>query len=305
MIRLFEAFAGYGGASFALKKANIPFILVGYSEIDKYAIKCFEQNHLGKNYGNINKIVWKDVPDFDLLTGGFPCQDVSLAGKGDLNKGRTALGMELVVALREKQPKYFLFENIKTIKNKEAKEFFVAFEKELYNSNYSFKKLILKSSDFGSPQQRERVWWMGKRKDLGNDIIGLLLTSNKFVIADILDQNYSGERIFKVINPLKGKSTFGWHYEQGVYDIRGLARALKSSTGSGNIPKIMLQDNTIRKLSGKECFRLMGFYSDEINLEGISETRQRQLAGNGWEITVPSLIFKSLFNKEEGGKEDD
>ena len=305
MIRLFEAFAGYGGASFALRKANIPFTLVGYSEIDRYAIKCFEQNHSGRNYGDITKINWKEIPNFDLLTGGFPCQDVSLAGKGDLSKGRTALGMELIIALKERQPKYFLFENIKTIKNKEAKDFFIAFEKELVNSNYNFKKLILKSSDYGSPQQRERVWWVGKRKDLEGNIIDLLPRSNKFVIADILNQNYSGKRIFKVINPLKGKSNFGWHYEQGVYNVQGLTRALKASSGSGNIPKIILQDGSIRKLSGKECFRLMGFYNAEINLEGISETRQRQLAGNGWEITVPSLIFKSLFNKEEGGKEDD
>ena len=87
MIRLFEAFAGYGGASFALKKAGIPFECVGFSEVDKYAIQCYEQNHnpeesCNRNYGDIRKIDVEELPDFDLFTGGFPCQAFSVAGKG-------------------------------------------------------------------------------------------------------------------------------------------------------------------------------------------------------------------------------
>jgi len=73
-IRLFEMFAGFGGASFALKKQNIPFECVGYSEIDKTAIKVFKKNHGNiKNYGDCRKINPKKLPDFDILTGGFPC----------------------------------------------------------------------------------------------------------------------------------------------------------------------------------------------------------------------------------------
>lgn len=295
MIKVFDCFAGYGGAEFALKKAGIEYELVGFSEIDKYAIQCFEQNHGGNNFGDITKIDWKQVPDFDLLTGGFPCQDVSLAGKGDLTKGRTMLGLELIKALEIKQPKYFLFENIKTIKGIMAKEFFKEFEKRLIESNYYFRKLVLVSSDFGSPQQRERVYWIGKRKDLGILEFNLLNKKNKLVLGDIIYNNYKGERIFKVLNPLKGKSLFGWHYEQGVYDFKGLTRALKSSSGSGNIPKVLDSEGNIRKLSGKDCFRLMGFYNDEIKLDGLSETRQRMLAGNGWEINTVSVIFKELI----------
>ena len=135
MIKLFEMFAGYGGASFSLKKAGVDFECVGYSEIDKYAIQCYEQNHKymklkneGKfgisqtihhmNYGDCSKINTQDLPDFDLLTGGFPCQDVSIAGKRDLDKGRTNLYQEILRIARDKKPKYILLENVKGLEKK-------------------------------------------------------------------------------------------------------------------------------------------------------------------------------------------
>jgi DNA (cytosine-5)-methyltransferase 1 len=75
MLRVFEAFAGYGGASFALKRAKIPHKTIGFSEFDKFAIELYEKNHPGVlGYGDITKINPNDIPDFDLFTGGFPCQ---------------------------------------------------------------------------------------------------------------------------------------------------------------------------------------------------------------------------------------
>jgi len=79
MIKVFEMFSGYGGASFALKKARINFECIGHSEIDKYAVECFNNNFTNiKNYGDCKKINPNELPNFDLLTGGFPCQSFQL-----------------------------------------------------------------------------------------------------------------------------------------------------------------------------------------------------------------------------------
>src|SRR3990167_11375999 len=142
LIKHFCAFAGYGGCSFALKKANINHQTIGMSEIDKYAIQCYNQNFSGiKNYGDIAKIDWSQVPDFDLLTGGFPCGDISLAGKKDLSKGRSILVFELIKVLKEKQPKYFLFENVPGILTKNFKPFLRECENGFKQEGYQVKRI--------------------------------------------------------------------------------------------------------------------------------------------------------------------
>ena len=109
-LKVFEAFAGYGGASFGLKRAKIPFEVIGYSENDKFAIELYDNNHPGiLNYGDITKINPNDIPDFDLITGGFPCQPFSQVGLG---KGeadiRGTLFHDLIRICEVKRPKHRL-----------------------------------------------------------------------------------------------------------------------------------------------------------------------------------------------------
>lgn len=107
----------------------------------------------------------------------------------------------------------------------------------------------------------------------------------------------------KVINPLKGKSGYGWHFEQNVYDTEGVTRALKASNGSGNIPKIIEMDSfRIRKLTPKECFRLMGFDDSDVDLltaNGISNTQLYKMAGNSIVVTVLEFLFCQIFDNED------
>ena len=182
MIKLFEMFAGYGGASFALKKANINFECVGYSEIDKYAIKCYEQNHLdikrcpdsdGKestayerlniNYGDCTKINPNDLPDFDLLTAGFPCQSFSVAGKGlGEQDTRGTLFHEIIRIAEVKKPRYMLLENVKGLITKKHKATFQKILSELDRIGYDVKWNMLNSKNYGIPQNRERIFFVCK-----------------------------------------------------------------------------------------------------------------------------------------------
>lgn len=106
------------------------------------------------------------------------------------------------------------------------------------------------------------------------------------------------------INPLKGKSSYGWHFEQNVYDPNGIVRTVKAGGGSGNIPKVILGGNMeklrIRKLTPKECWRLMGWTDEYFNkISGISNTQLYKMAGNSIVVQVLEAIFRNMFLEEQ------
>lgn len=119
-LRVFEAFAGYGSQRMALRNIGVPHVVIGFSEIDKYAIMAYNAVHgETKNYGDICKIDWSEVPDFDLFTYSFPCTDLSNAGKqAGFEEGsgtRSSLLWECKKAVEAKHPKYLLLENVKSL----------------------------------------------------------------------------------------------------------------------------------------------------------------------------------------------
>lgn len=422
-MKLFEAFAGYGGASFALKKLGVPFELVGYSEIDKYAIKCFEQNHGSKNYGDMKLIDWSSVPDFDLLTGGFPCQSFSVAGhmKGELDP-RGTLFYEIIRCAEIKKPKFMLLENVKGLTCKKFKDTFDKILSELDRVGYNVAWKVLNSKDFGIPQSRARVWFVCIRKDIyepfkfkfpepvelkifikdilenevdskyylseklqerfrhyieeKNNKIGnepdILDLYNKKVKTDgtsitLTEPHYNNLRLIEAeketkIVAMRQRDRHGKNElrEQNlepredncsntisivqkdnlVYDRKGFdsrtkgfreselcpTLSTKMGTGGNNVPMIsncldanyykgintnqghqssergVITNGQLRRLTPKECFRLMGFLNDEINLDGLSDTQKYKLAGNGWEINLASLILKNLITEYAGEK---
>lgn len=162
-IRVFEAFAGYGSQSMALKRLGIDFEVVGISEIDKYAIQAYMAVH-GEthNYGDISKIDWSSVPDFDFLTYSFPCTDISNAGKRKgLAEGsgtRSSLLWECRKAIEAKRPKYLLMENVKNLVSKKFIPYLKEWIRFLEGQGYSNYTKVLNAKDFGVPQNRERVF---------------------------------------------------------------------------------------------------------------------------------------------------
>jgi len=153
-LKVFEAFAGYGGASFGLKRAKIPFETIGYSENDNFAIKLYENNHSGiLNYGDITKIDPNDLPDFDLFTGGFPCQPFSQVGLG---KGeadiRGTLFYDLIRICDVKRPKHILLENVKGLSTSKHGKTLEAIIKSLEKLGYDVVCELFNTKDYGIPQ---------------------------------------------------------------------------------------------------------------------------------------------------------
>lgn len=167
-IRVFEAFAGYGSQAMALHRIreNFPqfdYEVVGISEIDKYALQAYNAVHGHcPNYGDISKIDWGNVPDFDLFTYSFPCTDISNAGQ---QKGlsrdsgtRSSLLWECQRAIEIKRPKYLLMENVSALVSQKFLPHFKEWIELVGSYGYSSFVKCLNAKQFGIPQNRDRVF---------------------------------------------------------------------------------------------------------------------------------------------------
>ena len=170
-LRLIELFAGIGSQTQALKNIGVPHKVVAISEIDKYAIQSYEAIH-GKvnNLGDIRAI--EALPDADFWTYSFPCQDISVAGKGAGIKEGTRSGLlfeveRLLIQAAEDGtlPKYLLLENVKNLVSKKFKADFDRWLSFLSSLGYTNYWQILNAKDYGIPQNRERVFCVSIRGD--------------------------------------------------------------------------------------------------------------------------------------------
>ena len=164
-LRVFTAFSGYDSQCLALNRLGIDYDLVGWSEIDPAAIKAHDAlfpQYADRNYGDISKIDWSTVPDFDLFTYSSPCTDFSNAGAqagGEEGSGtRSSLLWECRKTILAKKPKYLMFENVKALT---SEKFFYLFDKwckELESYGYANFYQVLNAKNYGVPQSRERIF---------------------------------------------------------------------------------------------------------------------------------------------------
>lgn len=176
MLTVNELFAGIGAFRKALIRTGLPHRVVGISEIDRFAIKSYEAIYgEARNYGDISKVEKLDYAD--LWTYGFPCQDISLAGKqAGVVQGVTRSGLlyEVERLLRRAKedgelPKYLIMENVKNLVGKKFKNDFLAWCRTLEELGYKNEWQVLSAADYGVPQKRERVFCVSVRADLGQD----------------------------------------------------------------------------------------------------------------------------------------
>lgn len=235
MIKVNELFAGIGAFRKALINLQIPHEVVGISEIDKYAILSYEAIYgKTKNYGDINKV---DKLDYaDLWTYGFPCQDISVAGKrlGIVkNETRSGLLYEVERLLLESQeseelPKYLIMENVKNLVSKKFKADFERWLEFLETLGYTNYWRVLNAKDYNIPQNRERVFCISIRKDVHQSFVFPEREELQLRLRDYLEHNVdpkyhlSGEQIERMKRSKFNQSSFN----SRVCDEEGVIRTL-------------------------------------------------------------------------------
>lgn len=314
MIRLFEAFSGYGSQALALKRYNIEFESVGIAEIDKYAIQAHEALHGKiKNYGDVSSLEIDELPDMDLFTYSFPCQDISNAGKQrGLEKGsgtRSSLLWECERIIEGKLPKFLMMENVKNLVGKKNKPHFDEWLNVLEKLGYNNYWKVINAKWCGVPQNRERVFCVSIRKDVDNGLFNFYEDfDNGIRLKDILetkvDEKYylSNEYLQRFLksNPISstdikivgttvgdGKGTNCRHW---VHDVDGRIGAL-SATDYKQPKQIAVKEAT--KKGYKEAYP-----GDSVNLEHPDSKTRRGRVGNQIAQTLTTSCNQAVVELE-------
>ena len=175
MIKLLSLFSGIGAFETALRRGGHEYQLIGYCEIDKYAANAYSQIHgVSENYNlvDVTKVNTVLMDDVDLITYGFPCQDISAAGKQrgfedkDGNRTRSGLFFEALRIIEETRPLYAIAENVKALTSKKFEKEFKTVLDSLDGAGYNNYWAVLNAKDYGIPQNRERVFIVSIRKDV-------------------------------------------------------------------------------------------------------------------------------------------
>lgn len=199
MLKVLSLFSGIGAFEKALENLGIDFDLVGFSEIDKYASASYCAIHgvsADKNLGDITQIDESTLPkDIDLITYGFPCQDISIAGKKkgftdeQGNRTRSGLFFEALRIIEGTKPKFAIAENVKNLTGTKFKEQFNTVLQSLEKAGYNNYWKVLNAKDFGIPQNRERVFIISIRKDIDTGFEFPETQKLTLCLKDMLEEN--------------------------------------------------------------------------------------------------------------------
>lgn len=229
-IKIGSFFSGIGAFEKALERLEIPHKTVFYCEIDKYASKAYSLIHgvsESLNLWDITKVNEQKLPDFDLMTWGFPCQDISVAGKQKgVIEGKTRSGLyyDGLRILKEKRPKYSIIENVKNLTSEKFRPVFNQILCDLEDAGYHSYYEVLNAKDYGIPQNRERIFIVSIRKDIDQGFMFPLPFDNGLRLKDLLedevDEKYyiSQEKTEQLLSQLnKGKGIKNVDEPSGIY----------------------------------------------------------------------------------------
>lgn len=306
---MIDLFAGIGGTRLGFHQTG-QVKSVFSSEIDKFAIKTYEKNFGDTPYGDITKINSKDIPDHDILVGGFPCQAFSQAGKKlGFKDTRGTLFFEIARILHDKRPKAFLLENVKNLTTHDKGRTFKVILDTLKELDYEVYYRTYKARDFGIPQNRERIYIVGfDKKAISNycdfkfpsplntdTCVGDILEANVDDKYTISDQLWQGHQRRKEKNAKEGKG-FGYSLfnETSPYTNTLSARYYKD----GSEILIEQKGKNPRKITPREAARLQGFPEEFVI--PVSDTQAYRQFGNSVAVPTVHAIAENIIKILDG-----
>lgn len=301
-----DLFSGIGGFRLAFESVGGKCIFS--SDIDKWANETYYDNFGDYPQGDISKIDAKDIPDHDVLCGGFPCQPFSIGGyrKGFCDT-RGTLFFEVERILKAKKPQAFLLENVKGLTNHDKGNTFKVIKQSLTKMGYSIFYQVLNSKDYGVPQNRERIYIVGFKNNVSSFIFPSPIYS-KSNINELLEHDVEGhdlsetasKHLKKHLENYREKKNINDEYPIFAAEIRpsrcslrndGCSPCLtaKMGTGGNNVPVLATEN---RKLTVRECLRLQGFPESYKMKDNYSQSYKQ--IGNSVTVPVIKLIAKEM-----------
>lgn len=321
-------FSGVGGIELGFEQTN-EFRVVYANEFDKYARATYSLNYPDTHLDSrdIHAVPADEVLDengednIDIVVGGFPCQAFSIAGyqKG-FDDDRGDLFFELLRIIEAKKPKAIFVENVKNMVSHDHGNTFKVIREALTENNYFIKWKVLNGKDYGNvPQNRERIYIVGFDNKEAYDAFSfpdeIKLTTS---LRDIIDFSDKKEEIFyyrkdkqRFYDELKSAMTsqdtiYQWRRQYVRENKNGVIPTLTANMGTGghNVPLILTDEGTIRKLTPKETFNAQGYPKSFKLPEGISNGQLYKQAGNSVVVPVIKRIAENIASslKDYSGK---
>lgn len=299
ILKVGTLFSGIGAPEVALKLSGINHEIEFACESDIQARETYITNNTCNYlYNDINCIDLKTIPYVDLLVFGFPCQSFSNAGKKKgFNDPRGKLVLKAINILSAIKPLYFVAENVKGLEWQNNGKTMDTLLNKMYASGYNVYYKTMDSKDFGVPQQRKRIIFVGIRKDLRKKYIFPSALNKKVSLKSVLDskvdKNFFATSSFlskeKVIAKLKS-----YNKEYIPCLTHTIARNGSSGEYISYIAAVNKAISQKRKPTPRECLRLHGFPEQFKIPEGISITSQYRQVGNTMTIPLFVEVFKKL-----------
>lgn len=319
-----DLFAGIGGFRLALESIGGECIFS--SEINDHACQMYKENFGDDPYCDITKLNPKDLPDFDILCAGFPCQSFSICGrqKGFIDETRGTLFFDIVRILKEKKPKAFILENVKNLTTHDKGRTLTVIIDTLNSLGYSVNYKVLNAKDYGVPQNRERIIIVGSRDKIHfdfNKVVGIeskpmkefldktgnfeILTPEQYTILEdryIKQQKGSGLIFTGYLNKPMRKAGVRPNTEHlsrvhrqvnRIYSSDGMHPTIASQEVNG---RFYIYDNkVVRKITIDECYRFFGFPENFKKIGASAKLYER--IGNSVCIPVIKAVATEVYNQ--------